>query len=253
MKTSGNTVLITGGATGIGFSLARAFLEIDNEVIICGRREDKLQEAKAGFPGLQIKVCDVSKPEERKSLFDWVKTSFDNINILVNNAGIQKMIDFRKGEEDLSNNESEIETNLVAPVHLSSLFVPLFIQKDSAIVNISSSLAFKPLPHVPIYCATKAAIHAFSMALRQQLHETSIRVFEIVPPIVKTELYKGSRGNRQLPSPGLSPSVLASIVLEAIRRDETEIVVGEAIKLLLAGKEHLEQMSRHHIDPGSFQ
>ena len=145
MKINGNTVLITGGATGIGFSLARAFLENDNEVIICGRRESKLQEARAGLPGLQAKVCDVSRAEERRALFDWVKTRFENVNVLVNNAGIQKMIDFRKGEEDFADGESEIETNLVAPVHLASLFVPLFMQKDAAIVNISSSLAFMRL------------------------------------------------------------------------------------------------------------
>ena len=253
MKISGNTVLITGGATGIGFSLARAFLENDNEVIICGRRENKLQEAKAGFPRLNTKVCDVSKVEERKALFQWVKTSFESINILVNNAGIQKMIDFRKGEEAFSDSESEIETNLVAPVHLSSLFVPLLMQNDSAIVNISSSLAFRPLPHVPIYCGTKAAIHAFSMALRKQLQETSVKVFEIVPPLVETELFKSSGVKRQLPSSGLSPSILAAIVLEAIRKDEYEIVVGEAIKSLQEGKEYLEQMSRHFVNPDQFQ
>jgi uncharacterized oxidoreductase len=253
MKTSGNTVLITGGATGIGFSLAGAFLEHDNEVIICGRRENKLKEAKAGFPRLQTRVCDVSRVEERKALFDWVKTGFENINILVNNAGIQRIIDFKKGEEAFSDIESEIATNLVAPAHLSSLFVPLFMQNDAAIVNISSSLAFRPLPHVPIYCGTKAAIHAFSIALRKQLQETSVKVFEIVPPLVETELFKSSRARRQLPSPGLSPSILAAIALEAIRKDEYEVVVGEAIKSLQEGKEYLEQMARHFINPDLFQ
>jgi uncharacterized oxidoreductase len=245
MKIQGNTVLITGGATGIGFSLSRLFLEHDNDVIICGRRESKLLEAKAALPRLQIKVCDISREEERISLYNWVKTNFENLSILVNNAGIQVMADFRRGTERFHDIESEIETNLVAPVHLSSLFIPLLMQKDSAIVNISSGLAFKPLPHVPVYCATKAAVHAFSVVLRQQMQETSVRVFEIVPPLVDTELDGGSRKKRQLASPGIPPVILAEAVLKAIGNDDYEIVVGDAAKSLLAGKTYIEQMSRH--------
>lgn len=155
------------------------------------------------------------------------------------------MADFRRGAEDYHNIENEIETNLVAPVHLSSLFIPLLMQREAVIVNISSGLAFKPLPHVPVYSATKAAIHAFSIALRKQLQETSVRVFEIVPPLVDTELDKGSREKRQLTSRGISPDILAEAVLKAIKNDEYEIVVGDAAKSLLEGKTYLEQMSRH--------
>ena len=248
MQIKGNTVLITGGATGIGFSLAEAFLKHDNEVIICGRREDRLLEAKARLPELKVRVCDVSKEEERKSLFNWVETDFSKLNILVNNAGIQEVLDFKKCAQDLGN---EIETNLVAPVHLSCLFVPFLLESDSAIVNISSGLAFKPMPHVPVYCATKAAIHSFSMALREQLRETSVKVFEIIPPVVETELYRGRQERQRLP--GISPAALAAAAIDAIGNDEYQVVVGEALKSVLEQKERLEELSRHYKDPKIYQ
>ncbi len=250
MKTAGNTVLITGGATGIGFCLAKLLLEQGNEVIICGRREDKLRDARAGLPGLHIKVCDVADPAERVALYHWVKNGFGGFNILVNNAGIQKMLDFKQGADVFSGGESEIETNLTAPVHLCALFVPLLLGKDAAIINISSGLAFKPVPHTPVYGATKAAIHIFSMSLRMQLKDTSIRVFEIVPPIVETGLDRGSREHRQANLPAaLAPEAVAAATLQAMAKDEYEIVIGKAAGLVLGGKEHLEEMARHHIDP----
>lgn len=249
MKIKGNTVLITGGATGIGLALAELFIKYDNEVIICGRRESRLRETKARLPELHIRVCDISGAEERQSLFNWVEADFPKLNVLVNNAGTQERIDFKKCSQDHSN---EIETNLTAPVHLSCLFIPLLLEKDAAIVNISSSLAFRPMPHVPVYCATKAAIHAFSVALREQLRETSVQVFEVIPPLVDTELHGGRLEKRQLSS-AISPSVVAAATLEAIGNDEHEIIVGEAIKSLEAGRARLEEISRHRKDPGTYQ
>jgi uncharacterized oxidoreductase len=147
MRTAGNTILITGGATGIGLALAEAFLRKGNEVLICGRREDKLTQAKNKFPELQTRRCDVADSEDRKSLYDWAVTNGKHLNILINNAGIQKEIDFKNGTADLLSGENEIEINLGAPVHLSALFIPhLMKQKESAIVNISSGLGFFPLP-----------------------------------------------------------------------------------------------------------
>jgi uncharacterized oxidoreductase len=253
MKIKGNTVLITGGATGIGFSLASEFLRNNNEVIICGRREEKLREAEAKLRGIHTKVCDVSKAEERVFLRDWIKKNFESLNILINNAGIQRLIDFRKGEESFSGSESEIETNLTAPAHLISLFIPLLLNKDSAIINISSGLAYKPVLHVPVYCATKAAIHALSVALRKQLQDTSIKIFEIVPPLVDTELDKGRRNKMSNALPKLSPSIIAAAALEALENDEYEIAVGNAAKSILENKTYLEQMSQHYKDPSLFE
>lgn len=198
MKVKGNTILITGGATGIGFSLAEAFVNAGNEVIICGRRENKLKEAKDKLPQIHTKRCDLSKGEERKLLYDWVISNFKNINMLVNNAGIQRMIDLKKGTQDLLDGEDEIEVNLKAYIHLSAYFIPLFLKrKEAAIVNISSGLAFIPIAIMPVYCATKAAVHSFSLSLRHQLKNTPIKVFEIIPPTVDTELDRGAREEKR--------------------------------------------------------
>ena len=183
LRISGNTILITGGATGIGLALAEAFLRVENKVIICGRREDKLVQAKDKFSKLQTMKFDVANPEDRDRLYHWVIENHKDFNILINNAGVQKAIDFKKGTTDLQGDENEININLQAPVHLTAQFVPhLMTQKEAAIVNISSGLAFIPITIMPVYCATKAALHSFTLSLRYQLRDTSIKVFEIIPP-----------------------------------------------------------------------
>ena len=245
MKISGNTVLITGGATGIGFSLAESFVKKGNEVIICGRRENKLQEAKQKLPQVHIRICDVTKENDRESLHDWVISNFSNINILVNNAGVQRAVNFKNGIEPLLNGENEIDTNLTSPIYLSARFIPtLMKQPESAVINISSSSGFEPLPHIPVYCVTKSGIHSFSTVLRKQLKDTAVKVFEIVPPLVDTELFKGREGGK-VPFKGIPPSVLAEKILNAVEADEEEIVVGEASRLVTEGKLHIEQMLQH--------
>lgn len=243
MKTEGNTVLITGGATGIGFSLAEAFVMADNEVIICGRRENRLREARDKLPRIHISVCDLSKDKERKSLFDWVNSNFSHTNILINNAGIQRMIDFNEGTKDLFDGEDEIEVNLKATVHLSAYFVPLLSKhKEAAIINISSGLAFIPLAAMPIYCATKAAIHSFSLSLRHQLRDTSIKVFEIMPPMVDTELDKGTRGERGQEDRGIPPAEVARATIKALGNNEYEVAVGMAQNLRTGARNNPEQL-----------
>jgi len=229
MHTAGNAILITGGATGIGLALAEAFLRKGNEVLICGRREDKLTQAKNKFPKLQIRKCDVADTEDRKHLYDWAVKNYKHLNILINNAGIQKEIDFKKGTTDLLSGENEIEINLEAPVHLSALFIPhLMEKKESAIVNISSGLAFVPIAFMPLYCATKAALHFFSLSLRHQLRTTTIKVFEIIPPTTDTELDRGARGKRGQADRGIKPEVVAEAAIETVDKDNFEVAVGEA-------------------------
>ena len=243
MKIGGNTVLITGGATGIGFSLAEAFAKAGNEVIICGRREGKLKEAKNKLPKIHIRVCDLSKDRDRESLYEWVSSNFKNLNILVNNAGIQRMIDFKKGIHDLVNGEDEIEINLKAYVHLSAHFIPsLLRQKEAAIINISSGLAFIPIAIMPVYCATKAAIHSFSWSLRHQLKDTSIRVFEIIPPTVDTELDKGTREQRGMRDRVIPPSEVADAALKALKNNQYEFAVGAAENLRTGARKNPEQL-----------
>jgi uncharacterized oxidoreductase len=229
MRATGNTVLITGGATGIGLALAETLVIRGNEVLICGRREDKLSEAKSKLPELHTLKCDVLKAEDREGLFHWAITEFGGLNILVNNAGIQREIDFKKGTADLLSGEDEIEINLQAPVQLSALFIPhLMKQKKSAIVNISSGLAFVPVVIMPVYCATKAALHSFNLSLRHQLRDTSIKVFEIIAPTTDTDLDKGARSRRGQTDRGVKPEIVAAAAMEALEKDNYEIAIGQA-------------------------
>jgi uncharacterized oxidoreductase len=186
MQTTGNTILITGGSSGIGLAIAETFLKAGNEVLICGRQESKLAEAKQQFPQLHTRVCDMAKKGDREELYQWATTGFPHINMVFNNAGIQRELDFITGAAGF-NDESEIEINLTASIHVAALFIPHFLKQknECAIVNITSGLAFIPLKIVPVYCATKAGLHSFSISLRSQLAKTNVRVFEIAPPIVK--------------------------------------------------------------------
>lgn len=242
MKTKDNTILITGGATGIGFSLAEALVKAGNRVIVCGRREDKLTEARDKLPQIAIRVCDVSDEKDRESLFNWIKDNYDDLNVLINNAGIQRALNLKKGTPDLFVRENEIETNLVAPIHLSAYFIPLLLKKrEAAIINVSSGLGFVPIASMPVYCATKAALHSFTQSLRYQLQDTSIKVFEIVPPMVDTELGKGTTGEGDHKFRGISPSEVAAATLTAMANNEYEIVVGDAKRLVTGSRTDPEQ------------
>lgn len=243
MKTTGNTILITGGGTGIGLAMTEAFVGAGNNVIICGRREQKLQEAKELLPDIHIKQCDVSKSEERDALYNWIKDNFNNLNILINNAGIQRMINLTQGNAELLDGEDEIDINFKAPVQLSALFVPLLAERDeAAIINISSGLGFVPIAFMPVYCATKAALHSFTVSLRHQLRNSSIKVFEVIPPTVDTELDKGARDKRGQADHGIPPTDVAIALLQGMENDEFEICVGRAQGLKAGSRENFEEI-----------
>jgi len=231
MKTSGNTVFITGGGSGIGLALAEALLQRRNEVIVCGRRRERLQAAKKRLPEINVKVCDVSSAQSRRALVDWIASNFRDLNLLVNNAGIQRSVDFLKGPRDLEDADEEIATNLTAPIHLSALLIPhLRRKKEAAIVNISSGLAFTPLAAVPVYCATKAAVHSLSLCLRHQLRETSVQIFEVAPPMVSTEL-SGTRKRPEETEHTMSAKAVAVGILDALERNDHEVALGAAANL----------------------
>ena len=233
MKITGNSILITGGATGIGLALAEAFIREGNEVIICGRTESKLEQARAKVPQLHTVTCDIAGEAGRKYLFDWVTSNYGKVNILVNNAGIQNIIDFTKGPAQLLEGESEVDVNLSAPIYLSARFIPLLLErKEAAIINVSSQLAFVPLAFIPVYCATKAALHSFTLSLRHQLRGTPVKVFELMPPRVDTDLGKGSgRDGGHMP-PAISTGQVVETAMDALKSDKFEILVGTAKELL---------------------
>lgn len=242
MKTNGNTILITGGATGIGFALAEAFIKAGNKVLICGRRKARLEEAKGKLPQIQIRQCDLSQKEERESFCNWVRDNYKDLNILINNAGIQRAINLKKGTAELFEGEDEVQVNFIAPIQLSTYFAPLLLEKkEAAIVNVSSGLGFVPIAAMPVYCATKAGVHMFSVSLRHQLKGTSVKVFEIVPPAVDTELGKSTTGDSEQEYRGIPPSEVAVAAIKALKNDEYEIVIGEAKGLMEGSRKDFEK------------
>lgn len=242
MDISGNTILITGGATGIGYAIAESFLEAGNEVIICGRREERLLEAQKKHPKFHIKVCNVAEEADQRTLIEWISAKFSNLNILINNAGVQRDIDFTKGISEFLTGENEIKINLEAPIVLTGLFIPYLTgKKDAAIINVSSGLGFIPAARMPVYSASKAGIHAFSMALRQQLLKVGIKVFEVVPPAVDTELNPEGRAKRGNYKVDLKPAEFASAVMKGFKTNTFEIGYGMTEGLIKASREELDK------------
>jgi len=189
MKLSNNTILITGGASGIGLGLTEQFLSENNTVIICGRRAAVLAEVKEKYPQVITKVCDISIETDRIALYDWIAENHPNLNVLVNNAGIQHWMGI--DDTDFYGKALlEMNTNITAPLHLTTLFLNL--QSLNTIINITSGLAFVQLTKVPVYCATKAFLHSFTLSLRHLLKEKNIEVIEMIPPALNTDL--GGKG-----------------------------------------------------------
>ena len=237
MNTEGNTILITGGATGIGFSLAQDFVKNGNRVIICGRREARLNEAKRKLSQIETIVCDVTKESDRQKLFTFIKSKYPELNILINNAGIQRMVNLKNGPRELKAGANEINTDLLAPIYLSAHFIPLLVtQKNPAIMNVSSGLGFIPIAAMPVYCAAKAGLHLFTVSLRYQLKDTPVKVFEIIPPAVNTELGRDSTTEEAQEYQGIPPEEVSAAVLKSMAKNEYEIIVGEAKRLVAASR-----------------
>jgi uncharacterized oxidoreductase len=182
MHLKGNHVLITGGATGIGLSLAEMFLEAGSNVLVCGRRKSALDAAQAKQPRLQTRVCDLSIPAARLELAQYLAAEFPRLNVLVNNAGIQQRLGLEVGYF-AAKLKTEIAVNLEAPLHLSHLLLPQLKKNPPAVImNVTSGLAFVPMVSAPVYCATKAGFHSFTLSLRELAGSQNIQVIEIIPP-----------------------------------------------------------------------
>ncbi|QRN97004.1 SDR family NAD(P)-dependent oxidoreductase [Archangium violaceum] len=231
-------VLITGGGSGIGLAMAVEFLKLGYDVAICGRDPERLAAAKAKHPGLRTMQADVARSEEHARLATWLATHVPHLSVLVNNAGIMHASDFR-GSVRLSEIRSELDTNLLAPIALTAALLPMLARNDKpTVVNVTSGLAFCPSAEFPVYCATKAALHSFTLSLRHQL-TGRVRVVEIAPPIVATGLDKRNQDRR--PAEGAGPPVLsaetfASEAVERLEQGEAEIVIGVANGLRQRGE-----------------
>ncbi|MGE0970499.1 SDR family oxidoreductase [Klebsiella sp. WOUb02] len=195
MQLTGNTILITGGGSGIGRALAEAFLAAGNKVIIAGRRQEALDDTVAANPGMHAIVLDIDNPASILTCAASLTRDWPGLNVVVHNAGIMRPEDLTSG--DVSVAEAEITTNLLGPIRLTAaLIAHLLGQPHAAILTVSSGLAFVPIAPTPTYCATKAAIHSWTQSLRYQLRDTAIQVTELVPPLVQTET-DGQAARRQ--------------------------------------------------------
>ena len=249
MRTSGNTILVTGGSSGIGFELAKQLLALGNAVIATGRDEAKLAKAKAALPKLETVRSDASDAAAIGALRDEVLRRFPALDWVVNNAGVMRTINLHGASADLDGLTREIDTNLKGPMRMAAAFLPhLKTRPQAAIVNVTSGLAFVPLPISPVYCATKAGLHSFTESLRVQLKDTRVRVFEVAPPATATELLADMS---QEDMKGVSIMKVEDMVRDSIRgiaADRFEIRPGQAnqLKLMsrLAPAFILKQMSR---------
>lgn len=229
MKLSGNKILITGGATGIGLGLTEKFIQENNTVIICGRREDALKEVADKYPSIITKVCDLSDETERTRLYQWVKENHRELNVLVNNAGIQNRM--KPSDIDFyEKTKQEVDINILAPVHLITLFMNL--PELNTIINVSSGLAFVPFSKAPVYCGTKAFVRSFTLSLRHLLKANNIEVIEIIPPAINTDL--GGKGLHDTAPP---VSEFVDSIFQQLKERKTELTFGTSTARAKANNE----------------
>jgi uncharacterized oxidoreductase len=229
MNLTGNTILITGGGSGIGRGLAEAWQAQGNRVVIAGRREQALNEAVAANPGMKSFQLDIENPSAIRRFAAEVIATHPGLNVLVNNAGIMRAEKFLAQPDDLADATSIVATNLLGPIRLTAALLPhLEKQPHASIVNVSSGLAFVPLSLTPTYCATKAAMHSYTVSLRYQLKSTNIEVVELIPPYVATDLMSGRSDPRAMPLADFIAEVMEILKVQPM---PAEICV-EAVKPL---------------------
>ena len=247
MKTQGNTILITGATRGIGLALMKKFYSLNNEIIAVGRDQNSLIQLQKDFPKISVIQCDLSNSKSIKNLTSQIAEKHPSLNTLINNAGIQVNFyeePFGTNQELWSDVEREIKVNLTSPIQLCFELIPILLKnKNASIVNVTSGLAFAPKKSAPVYCGTKSGIHIFSKALRYQYEDSGLKVFEIIPPLVDTDMTKG-RGKGKI-----TPGQLADEFLIAFKNNTFEVNIGK-VKLLRILKRILPSVADNMLKNG---
>lgn len=249
MNLSENTILITGGTSGIGFEMAKEFLKKNNKVIITGRNDQRLQQVKEKLEGVVAIKSDISSLEDIKALYQRVEKDFPELNILINNAGVMDTINLQDHKLSAEKLTREIDINVKGTIWMNDTFLPLLKgKKNAATVAVTSGLAFVPLPISPIYCATKAALHSYTQSLREQLRNTSIKVFELAPPATKTELLADFDEEDMKGITAMSVQDLVANFMKNFANDKFEICPGQASQMRFMSRYFpgfiLKQMSK---------
>ena len=223
MDLKNSTILITGGTSGIGLELVKQLTQQGSTIIVTGRKQEALNDTKRRFPKIHVFQSDVSDPQDIERLYMEVTQQFPDLNMIINNAGEMRLLDVQDAGMDLENITREIDINLVGTIWMVHQFLPHLMSRPSAaIVNVSSAIAFMPYSTAPVYSASKAGVHAYSLALRLQLNKTNVKVFELVPPGVNTNL----QNDWVLPpNPGQMMDVdkLVSVAIKGLLNDRPEI------------------------------
>jgi uncharacterized oxidoreductase len=223
MDTSNHVALVTGGGSGIGRAIAAQLTALGNAVVITGRNEERLRRTTDDLPGVRAIRCDLSDEQSVAALLRQVERDHGRLTLLVNNAGVAHHYDVENYAEAANLMQEEVDTNLLAPLRLTSLALPLLRRQPSAaIVNVSSVVAYAGTPDFPVYSATKAALHSLSRTLRARLKGTPVRVFEVLPAVVDTDMVRG------LDVAKAQPETVAKALVDALRRDRYEVRVGQA-------------------------
>lgn len=224
MKTSNNTILITGGSAGIGLEIAKAFLEKGNEVIITGRDVKRMEQAATQLPGVHTLVSDVSSEAAVDELVNTIRSKFPRLNVLINNAGYAAYHTLAVGQETWKEAEKEMYTNYISVIRLTEKLLPVLQQQPAAaVVNVSSITAYAPGLNTPTYSASKAALHSYSKILRLTLQDTGIKVFELMPPLVNTDFSARIGGAVN----GIAPEIVAADLLNSMEQDVYNIHTGK--------------------------
>ncbi|MBE9463799.1 SDR family oxidoreductase [Dyadobacter subterraneus] len=227
MKLRNSTVLITGGTSGIGLEFARQLLDQGANVIVTGRDLNKLTQTKKQYPQINIIQSDINNPKAIEALANQVTGQFPELNIIINNAGIMNCVELLDERVNLDNITSEIDTNFIGTIRMIHQFLPhLMTKTSSAVINVTSGLAYIPFITSPIYCATKAGIHIYSQALRHQLKKTAVKVFEVAPPKTDKPMQTAvaESGDRNV----MKIDKVVSIAIQGILNDRFEINPGIA-------------------------